>query len=1003
MKLFSLAHDAMSEFVQAVWVDISSELTLVALFCLGFFTFRLTTVRHVSLVHRRPKHIAVDPVVDNDTSQNVAPSFHAKQLEANWSAGRVDLVLDTWPSLDRFTPGAVRAVVEALFASGRSGEVGDALRAILRTDRSMYSAEAMSAALAALPLDAPWEAREEVQTIFGDSVDMKLQTDNARFHLDRVRKALQQKHIEKALGAFTELIACGHIAPVPCVTSVVRLARELQPTADALALLPRVVLCPSVLAALLDQAAKASDTRLISDVHERSMTDQVSLLPTSREMLLRTFTVVGDSRAIDQFDMLLQRDCKPSEASLAHIFSLCAESKFVQLADHIVTSLRENHERLTLTSYVALLRVYCQSREFQKACDLRESMQQDGVWPNSVAFGSLIRAAVESGNTDLAQSLFVESGNPDIPNYMSLIRAAGRERNLPKAMELLEQLEISPLGAHGLVYNCVLEACVLCEDLSAAENLLQRMQTAGCINIVSYNTFIKILLKFGLDGRIRTTLQQMHRQGLNPNAVTYNSLVKAAVSKQDLQGAWHVIHDMEKDGINPDASTCSILMGGIRHAPAAEEIDKVIELIRRANVELDDILTRCLLDVCVRLRDNKRLFEVLGQLRVGKVVPSLHTYSLLIKAFGHAKRLDQAWMLWQEAVTGHDGPCEELFVSMVEACMANDDPQGAGAAFREAGAHLVAYPRAPVLLSTVAKAFCKAGTPMSAVCLIQDISAGFIAPAATYNTVIGALVRQGDLTAAGRLFREMSLKGISPNLITYSTIIKGHCSNGDLEHGLQMMSIMRRRGIVPDLVLFNSVLDWCAKKKMVVVTERVLADMEAAGITPSNHTLSILVKLYGREGDIDAAQRVVDAYAEKYGIQLNAHVYTSLMAACIASGSTSDGQAGMAKALGVYDRMSLNGCTKDAKTYLTMLGGCVRHTDAMTVVRLLDDAFDGAQNDDSQVVRLDGDAMEAALLLAARSGHAARAAVTSSLPRWEAAGLRVSDRVVLALRASNDC
>merc|ERR1719395_71020 len=134
-----------------------------------------------------------------------------------------------------------------------------------------------------------------------------------------------------------------------------------------------------------------------------------------------------------------------------------------------------------------MIKVYGHARLFEKACDLYETMQQDGVKPDTVVYGSLIKAAVESGRLELARQLFRESGNPDLLNYMSLIRAAGRERDVQKALMLLEELEQSPMSVDNTAYNCVLEVCVACNDRVAAEGLLRRMEAAGQVDVISYN------------------------------------------------------------------------------------------------------------------------------------------------------------------------------------------------------------------------------------------------------------------------------------------------------------------------------------------------------------------------------------------------------------------------------------------------------------------------------------------------------------------------------------
>lgn len=43
--------------------------------------------------------------------------------------------------------------------------------------------------------------------------------------------------------------------------------------------------------------------------------------------------------------------------------------------------------------------------------------------------------------------------------------------------------------------------------------------------------------------------------------------------------------------------------------------------------------------------------------------------------------------------------------------------------------------------------------------------------------------------------------------------------------------------------MYNSILDGCTKQRNVAEALRVLEEMKASGIKPSNYTLSILVKL----------------------------------------------------------------------------------------------------------------------------------------------------------------
>merc|ERR1719272_719942 len=183
-----------------------------------------------------------------------------------------------------------------------------------------------------------------------------------------------------------------------------------------------------------------------------------------------------------------------------------------------------------------------------------------------------------------------------------------------------------------------------------------------------------------------------------------------------------------------------------------------------------------------------------------------------------------------------------------------------------------------------------------------------------FNTLLDACSRVSDMENAAKLFKEMVELQVTPDLITYSTLIKGYCLCGDMDEGMQLFMLMRKKGILPDAVVFNSLLDGCAKRQMRTLCEQVIRDMLEAGVTPSNHSVSILVKLYGRCNDLEAAWKVFEEMPREHGFKANAAVYTCLMSACIANNA-------MDKALDLRLRMMKERVALDQKTYSTLLRG----------------------------------------------------------------------------------
>merc|ERR1719409_2492110 len=115
---------------------------------------------------------------------------------------------------------------------------------------------------------------------------------------------------------------------------------------------------------------------------------------------------------------------------------------------------------------------------------------------------------------------------------------------------------------------------------------------------------------------------------------------------------------------------------------------------------------------------------------------------------------------------------------------------------------------------------------------------------------------------------------------------------------------------------------------MRTLTETIFSDMEDAGIAPSNFTLSILVKLYGRCRELERAFEVVETLPKKYAFEVNATVYTCLMSTCISNGR-------LDKALEVFRTMKEGKVEADPRTYQTLINGCVKQGSLEDAVKLL--------------------------------------------------------------------
>merc|ERR1719409_2707973 len=188
-----------------------------------------------------------------------------------------------------------------------------------------------------------------------------------------------------------------------------------------------------------------------------------------------------------------------------------------------------------------------------------------------------------------------------------MIRKFAAEQNLQGAESTFESLERSGVGMNSVVYNTVLDACVVCRDLKAAEAWMERTTAAGMADVVSFNILIKAHLHGGSFGKARRLMEEMKKQGLQPNRVTFNELINAMVSKAGDKGhagrreMWSIVQEMKDAEVKPNQVTISILLKSLNYYSASGDIMNTMDLIDKMDEPMDEVLLSSVVEACVRI------------------------------------------------------------------------------------------------------------------------------------------------------------------------------------------------------------------------------------------------------------------------------------------------------------------------------------------------------------------------------------------------------------------
>jgi len=406
----------------------------------------------------------------------------------------------------------------------------------------------------------------------------------------------------------------------------------------------------------------------------------------------------------------------------------------------------------------------------------------------------------------------------------------------------------------------------------------------------------------------------MKKVGLQPNRITYNELLNAAVSQSTRRSdIWDLVKEMISAEIPPNQVTCSILLKNLNAKSSETDILLVMDLIESIDEAMDEILLSSVVEACVRIGKPELLVKKLQMLE-GKeriLVNSSHTCGSLIKAYGHAKDVDGVWRCWKEMRSRLIKPTCITLGCMIEAVVNNGDTEGAFELLHQCQQDEQCRDAVnSILYCSVLKGFAREKKLERVYDVYQEMRKTHMEMSLiTFNTIIDACARTGQMDNLPKIMQDMKAVHVTPNIVTYSTILKGHCHSGDVQRGFSVLKEMKQEtSLKPDEIMYNSLLDGCAQHNLFEEGQNLLKEMLQAGVAPSNFTLSIMVKMLNRARKIEQAFALVKEITEQYNFKPNVHVYTNLIQACIANRQLS-------RAMGVLETMITERVYPDCRTY----------------------------------------------------------------------------------------
>jgi pentatricopeptide repeat protein len=538
----------------------------------------------------------------------------------------------------------------------------------------------------------------------------------------------------------------------------------------------------------------------------------------------------------------------------------------------------------------------------------------------------IAKACIRSKQLDILKAMLATT--PDCTKRVALLKQLSANGHLDDAFVVFRAFA----AKSACIYNAIIDVCIDGRQPERAQEVIQQATNDGVADIVTYNTTIKAHVLAGNMADVQKTVELMKQAGIEPNCVTFNELLDACIKFNNGE-VWSLLDQMKACGVRPNHITCSILFKTIKANSSAKNVERVLEVMESMPEDMDEVLLSSIVEASIRASRVDLVLPYLQRQSSSKRVQvrGPHTYGSIIRAYGFVNDIAGAWETWREMRTRKIVPTAVTLGCMVEAVVSSGDTEGGYELIQDMLKDDQCRPLVnAVIYCSVLKGFSHQKKIdrfwfVYQEMLVQKVQFSVV----TFNTMVDACARNGEMSRVTDLLQSMVSQGIEPNLITYSAILKGYCQENKLDAAFELMgNMIKTTKFKPDEIMYNSLMDGCARQGLYDRGISVLVAMEADRVQPSNFTLSVLVKLCSRAKRLNRAFEIVQEISSKYRFKPNVHVYSNLIQASVQNKQ-------LPRGIEVLQQLLGEGIRPDVRTYSLLLRGCVAAGDSVAAAGLM--------------------------------------------------------------------
>eukprot|EP00960_Hanusia_phi_P047258 758317-Hanusia_phi.AAC.10 len=314
---------------------------------------------------------------------------------------------------------------------------------------------------------------------------------------------------------------------------------------------------------------------------------------------------------------------------------------------------------------------------------------------------------------------------------------------------------------------------------------------------------------------LRWMREEGERRKISLSTLPFNACIRALERMGDWREALAILNIMDKDSVQPDIVTYNTILSALRHSP---DIQNVFMMLKRMKEKLtpDIVSFNTALAACQRRCDWESGVAILEMMREEGIDRDVFTYSTLISLCDRCRKYDDAFVLKEEMDATGVSPNIYTFNALIAVCKNS--------------------------LSTSQMSRKRQNTLTIAQILFAEAKAAGLRPdIVTYNSLLGVYMEMGKWKESYDLLFEIDDQNVTTDVITYSTLISTFAKTRKYDLAIEMHNKMVEKNVMPNVITYNSLIFACLRANNFSQAFTFFHDMQDKGISPNVVTYSTMI------------------------------------------------------------------------------------------------------------------------------------------------------------------